>query len=396
MRKLLILPGSCEGLGGTLVSLSMLLEGCKIHQMEERLCVLVRSGSPMEKYLRKFGQDYCLQAIPALSQVEFFKQAIQWVSKQPKDYPLLLDNCAYNYLLPTFLMLAPKLRLSGRSVYYFCHDLTRSNKVLGYVARKLIFSCLSPRAICNSSFTADNVRNLMPNIKGILYQPVNSKRFNDIPLEFPPLELQKILQSKSRIILTPSRINSIENGKNGDKNLRGLIPVLAHLKVMGYEYHQVIIGEDDSPDKSNSHKLLKLAEEFGVSDRFTILPATVTIEEYYKCADLIVTLAPREAFGRTVIEGLACGVPVIGSKTGGIGEIMSNFAPEWMVDPEDPKAAAETIVRVSTDANTVKVLEKARDWVHSECSVTSYAKKMMEITGIALPDNNKQELVKVS
>ncbi|MEO0686197.1 MAG: group 1 glycosyl transferase, partial [Cyanobacteria bacterium J06649_11] len=170
MRKLLILPGSCEGLGGTLVSLSMLLEGCKIHQMEERLCVLVRSDSPMEKYLRKFGQDYCLQVIPALSQVEFFKQAIQWVSKQPKHYPLLLDNCAYNYLLPTFLMLAPKLRLSGRSVYYFCHDLTRSNKVLGYVARKLIFSCLSPRAICNSSFTADNVRNLMPNIKGILYQ----------------------------------------------------------------------------------------------------------------------------------------------------------------------------------------------------------------------------------
>lgn len=396
MRKLLILPGTCEVLGGTLVSLSMLLEGLKLNQMEEQLCVLVRTGSPMEKYLHKFGQDYCLQTIPALDQVQFFKQAIQWVSQQPKDYPLLLDNCHYKSLLPTLLMVSPKLRLSGRSIYYFCHDLIHSNQLLGYLARKLIFSCLSPFAICNSSFAADNLRHLMPNIKEILYQPVNAQRFNNIPLKISPALLGEILKSKYRIILTPSRMNGIENGKNGDKNLRGLIPVIAHLKAMGYKYHQVIIGEDDSPDQINSRKLLKLAEEFGVTDRFSILPATLNIEEYYKCADVMVTLAPQEAFGRVVVEALACGVPVIGSNTGGIGEILGNFAPEWMVDPEDPKAAAEAIVRVSTDANTVQMLEKARNWVDSECSVTNYAKKMLEITGIALPENNKQELVQVS
>ncbi|MCJ8282188.1 MAG: glycosyltransferase family 4 protein, partial [Rivularia sp. ALOHA_DT_140] len=161
-------------------------------------------------------------------------------------------------------------------------------------------------------------------------------------------------------------------------------------------YHSVVIGEDLSPGKIYTQELLELAKNAGVADRFTMLPPTFAIEDYYRHACVVLTLAPREPFGRTVVEALACGVPVIGSNTGGIGEILSNFAPEWMVDPEDPKAAAEAIVRVTTNANTVKTLEKAKNWVHSECSVTSYAKKMMEITGIALSENNQKELVKVN
>ncbi|MBW4643617.1 MAG: glycosyltransferase [Goleter apudmare HA4340-LM2] len=383
MRKLLILPGNCDSLGGALVSLSMLIAGVQKQQMCEQVCVLVQADSPMENYLQKSGQDDCIQRIHAPSQKEFFYRALQWVKQQPKDYPLLLDSCAYNYLLPSLVIKSLPLRFSGRTLYYFCHDLVASNHILGYLARKWIFFWLSPRAICNSYFTARYVQSLMPNIQGILYQSVNQDKFNDAPLSTPPKALQPILKSGWRIMLTPSRINSIFNGGNGDKNLRGLIPVLAYLKAMDYDYHGVIIGEDKSPNQVNSQNLLNLAEHFEVSDRFKILPPTLEIEDYYKCADVVVTLAPQEAFGRTVVEAIACGVPVIGSQTGGIGEILNHFAPEWTVDPTNLLAVAQAIIQVASDSNTPTLIEKGKHWVRSECNITNYARRMMDITGIS-------------
>jgi glycosyltransferase involved in cell wall biosynthesis len=113
------------------------------------------------------------------------------------------------------------------------------------------------------------------------------------------------------------------------------------------------------------------------------LPPSFAIEQYYKYADVMVTLAPREPFGRVVVEAIACGVPVVGSQTGGIGEILHHFAPEWTVDPNDPVAVAEAIVRITADPNTPNILAQGKSWVKTQCSVESYARRIMEITGIA-------------
>ncbi|NJM70666.1 MAG: glycosyltransferase family 4 protein [Scytonema sp. RU_4_4] len=384
MRKLIILPGVCDTLGGTLITLSLLIKGLEECNAAERFCVLVRSGSIMENYLQQAGQGAYLQLISAKSKPEFLRHALQWVNQQPKDYPLLLDNCVERALLPTLLLAAPFLRLSGRPVYHFCHDLALSYNHLGYWLRKITFTCLAPQAMCNSRFTAGHIQRLMPNIRGILYQPVDTQRFNNQVSSTSPAPLQPILKSGAKLILTPSRIS--QPGMVNDKNLRALIPVLAHLKANGHFYHSVIVGEDPSPGQINTQALLEAAENAGVADCLTILPPTFAIEDYYKHASVVVTLAPREPFGRTVVEAIACGVPVIGSTTGGIGEILNHFAPEWMVDSTDPKATAQTIVRVSTDPNTSKLLLKGSNWVESECSIINYAQKMIEITGLAVPN----------
>jgi glycosyltransferase involved in cell wall biosynthesis len=221
----------------------------------------------------------------------------------------------------------------------------------------------------------------MPDIRGILYQPVDTEKFNSHPAcDPPPVELEKILNSGCRIILTPSRIS--EPGIVNDKNLRALIPLLAHLVASGHNYHSVVIGEDNSTDRINSRILLESAEQFGVSDRFTILPPSFAIENYYKYADVVVTLAPKEPFGRIVVEAIACGVPVVGSQTGGIGEILRHFAPEWTVDPNNPQAAAQAIVRIASDRNTANVITQGKNWIKTHCSIENYARRMMKITNL--------------
>jgi hypothetical protein len=137
MKKLVIIPGACHSLGGTLVTLSLLIEGFRRCGAQEQLCVLVRSNSLMEKYLKEAGLDFCVKIIPAdgEDQGQFLERAFAWVSQQAKDWSLLLDNCVWRDFMPIILRATWKLRLQNRPVYHFCHDLALSHNPLGYLAR---------------------------------------------------------------------------------------------------------------------------------------------------------------------------------------------------------------------------------------------------------------------
>lgn len=381
MPKLLILPGATHVLGGTLVSLSQFLQGVEICAAKDKVKVLAPSGSFLEKYLNDHGKEHYLQLIEADTDAEFVRKSLQWLAKQPSDWALLMDNCVSKELIPILVFASISLRLSQRPVYFFFHDLALSYNPVGYLLRKFIFAVLNPASMCNSKFTADHIKQFVRDIRGILYQPVDFNKFKDLSSDdLPPSELKAILESNCQIMLTPSRLN--KPGIVNDKNLRALIPVLATLKAMGYNYHGVVIGEDTSADGSHTKDLKKAAADMGIADRFTILPPTLNIQAFYKFSDVVVTLAPREPFGRIVVEAIACGTPVVGSNSGGIGEILSHFAPQWTVDPEKPVEVAKTIIRVTEDENSPRLFSKGKEWVEKECSIVEYARQILLITGI--------------
>ncbi|MGL5835464.1 MAG: glycosyltransferase family 4 protein [Waterburya sp.] len=393
MNKLIILPSWCESLGGMTVSLSMAIAGFAQLQSLDRIRVLVREDSLLESYLQHVGQGDCLESIKAVDGLEFYQRGLNWVSEQPRDYPLLLENCTNRYLLPILGCNIPSLKLSRRRIYHVFRDLAYSHNPWGQLLRQAVFRGLAPGAICNSEFTAQSLAKHLPlKIQGILYPPVDRERFHPALTKTPPpLELEPILNSGAKIMLTPTRIT--QPGHINDKNLRGLVLVLSKLKQLGYKYHSVIIGQDYSTNKLNTRTLLELAVKLGVPERLTILPATFGIENYYQYADVVVTLAPREPFGRTVAEAIACGVPVVGSKTGGIGEILGNFAPQWAVEPDDSMAVAQTIIQLEQDSQVSSLLTQGQKWVASHCSPVEYAKKMMEIVNLDLIVSSQQSLV---
>jgi glycosyltransferase involved in cell wall biosynthesis len=393
-RKLLIVPGACDALGGTLVTLSLLIKGFMEQGSIDSIKVVVCAGSVMEQYLQAADQGVAIEVVSIRDKKDFLRNALAWVAQQPIDWPLLLDNCVERSLLPSLILSAPQLRLSRRPIYHFCHDLAQSYNAMGYWSRKLAFSILKPKAICNSHYTKQHIQTFMPDVVGVLYQPVNLEAFRPrlrSQEQSPPPSLLPILATGARIMLTPSRISP--PGIVNDKNLRALIPVLAELKQRGTFYHGVIIGEDRSPNRANSKELEAEAERFGVADRFTILPPTFEIADFYRCANVVVSLAPREPFGRFVVEAIACGIPVIGPQTGGISEILEQITSDWQVNAEDVSMIAEKIVQVVTDPKTPRVLEEGRCWIESRCSISRYALDMMALTGLTnQKDNAKPEL----
>lgn len=393
MGKLIILPSWCDSLGGATVSLSMTIAGFARLQSIERICVPVRASSLLEEYLQQQGQADCLQPIEADNGQQFYRQALNWVVRQPTEYPLLLENCTNRYLLPILARYIPRLKLSDRRIYHVFRDLADSRNLGGKLLRRGVFGILAPGAICNSQFTARSVtQHLKLSVRGILYPPVDRQRFYPREDKTPaPLPLEPILAGGAKILLTPSRIS--EPGHINDKNLRGSIAVLARLNEMGHHYHGVIIGQDYSPGQILTRELLELARRLSVAERLTILPPVFAIEDYYQHADAVVTLAPREPFGRTVVEAIACGVPVVGSNTGGIGEILHNFAPQWTVAPEDSLAAAHKIIELGEDSQTPLRLARGQHWVESYCNPQEYARKMMEIVQLdSLADSPKRTI----
>ncbi len=90
----------------------------------------------------------------------------------------------------------------------------------------------------------------------------------------------------------------------------------------------------------------------------------------------------EKPFGRTVVEAIACNVPVVGSNTGGINEILQNFAPEWTVNPDDSMEVAKTIIDVTKNSHKQELLIKGQNWVENQCSLENYALGMIKFTGL--------------
>ncbi len=74
----------------------------------------------------------------------------------------------------------------------------------------------------------------------------------------------------------------------------------------------------------------------GVAGALAITPPTAKIAEAYAACDLVLQLSRKpEAFGRTVIEALSVGRPVVGWAHGGVGELLHELQPQGAVTPLD-------------------------------------------------------------
>jgi glycosyltransferase involved in cell wall biosynthesis len=369
-KLLLIVSGACDALGGTFVTLSLLIKGFMDQGRVDSIRVIASAGLALH-YLQDAGQEGILKVVPGKHEENFLKNALNWVSQQPLDSSLLLDNCVERSLLPTLILASSKLRLSGRPIYYFCYDLAFSDNALGYWICKLAFGSLKPKALCNSNFTKHHIQPFMSDVAGGLYQRVDLEKFR-LHLRSqiqPPPSLMAIIAFGASIMLMPSLMNLA--GIVNNKNLRGLISVLAELKQRGASYHDVVIGEDRSPNQSNCKALIAEAERecLDIVDCFTVLPPTFEIAGLYQFDDVVVSLAPRGPFGRVVVEAIACCFSVVVRSIGGIGRTLSKVAPNLWIDCE----FAQAILLVVTDPQTQGILQTARGWVEATCRVARYA-----------------------
>jgi glycosyltransferase involved in cell wall biosynthesis len=86
-------------------------------------------------------------------------------------------------------------------------------------------------------------------------------------------------------------------------------------------------------------ELEQSAQALGVADALAITAPTSRIAQAYAASDLVLQLSDKpEAFGRTVLEALSVGRPVLGWDHGGAGELLGQLQPSGAVALRDEVA----------------------------------------------------------
>lgn len=112
--------------------------------------------------------------------------------------------------------------------------------------------------------------------------------------------------------------------------------------------HFVFIGKDNKFGNTTIHKWInKTAKEKGISDNIKItgfLQNWGDIIDYYSLADTTCFPARFDNFPNVVLESLACGTPVVGTKDTGIAEMIDDSC--GRLTSRDPSDIADAIMEL--------------------------------------------------
>lgn len=105
---------------------------------------------------------------------------------------------------------------------------------------------------------------------------------------------------------------------------------------------------DGTVTQNYANYLDQLVVKLGLQDRVHFAGALPHHElvKAYQNADLVVNPSLSESFGISIVEGMACGKPVIGTRIGGMKETIIDGETGLQVDPERPDLLAQAIVSV--------------------------------------------------
>lgn len=96
----------------------------------------------------------------------------------------------------------------------------------------------------------------------------------------------------------------------------------------------------DGPDKS---KILKLAEDLSLRNRFIFAGFRKDIGQFLKSFDIFVLASKLEGMGTSILDAQAVGLPVIACETGGIPDIITHNQNGLLVTARNEQALAEAI-----------------------------------------------------
>ncbi|PYQ23920.1 MAG: hypothetical protein DMF81_07170 [Acidobacteria bacterium] len=128
------------------------------------------------------------------------------------------------------------------------------------------------------------------------------------------------------------------------KGHRILLEALALLCARGAQVGLALVGEGPL-----GAELAGQASRLGLDDRVRFLGRRDDVRELLRAADVFVFPSLYEAAGIALLEAMACGAPVVASRTGGIVEIVRDGLDGLLVAPGDAGELANAVGRLTDD-----------------------------------------------
>lgn len=185
----------------------------------------------------------------------------------------------------------------------------------------------------------------------VIYNFIDSEYYRRQPDE----SVRKTLAPKGeKIILHVSTFRPI-------KRITDCIEVMARLNELetgsGSRAGVQLVMCGEGPERADAEKL---ATRLGVSEsvRFVGKQPQSQVREYLSVADLLLLPSQSESFGLTALEAMACEVPVIATRVGGIPELVEDGGCGYLHEIGDVDGMARAALNVLTEDDESKRLGK--------------------------------------
>jgi N-acetyl-alpha-D-glucosaminyl L-malate synthase BshA len=118
--------------------------------------------------------------------------------------------------------------------------------------------------------------------------------------------------------------------------------------------HLLMVG--DGPDRGPAERL---ARELGVEEHVTFLGKQDHVERIFPLAHALLLPSELESFGLAALEAMACGVPPVATRVGGLPELITNGVDGFLEPVGDIEAHAQRVIQILTDSDLHQRMAKA-------------------------------------
>ncbi len=215
------------------------------------------------------------------------------------------------------------------------------------VSRYSAIMCAGERVIAVSETVRDFIRNHYPPSRWphltdaritVIPRGIDPAEF---PRDYPPsdawlarfhAEFPQVVGHK--VLTLPGRLTRL-------KGHHDFITIIARLVAEGVDVVGLIVGGEDPKRPRYAQEIRARVQAEGLGERIVFTGHRSDVRELYAVSDCVLSLSSTpESFGRTVLEPLAMGRPVVGYAHGGVREILAALFPQGGVEKGDVEAAA--------------------------------------------------------
>ncbi len=157
------------------------------------------------------------------------------------------------------------------------------------------------------------------------------------------------------------------------------IELIEQLRQAGTECHGLIVGGPTPGKADYQQELVAEVNKRGLSNSLTLLGHRNDMAELYSISSIIYNLSQHaEPFGRTVIEALAMGIPVISYDYGGPAESLRACFPEGLVPLNDLAALAKKTRQVLQSHQPIKLADNFTLSYQAEATLAVYERALAQ------------------
>ena len=242
-------------------------------------------------------------------------------------------------------------------VWYHLHNIPRTNAKCKQVFEKCKYLCVSKYVAEEIEKDANPIGPVAKENIKILYNCIDTELFKQQKVESDFLREKYSINDTDKVILFVGRLSAE----------KGVDKVMEAVKLLNDKSVKLLIAgsllSNANIKDAYQNKLSALATELKDNILFTGYVPQTELPKFYNMADISVLPSVwEEPAGLTMVESMACGLPVITTQSGGIPEYVANCGIVLPVDDNLSRNIAEKIdilfandaLRKSLSENAVK------------------------------------------